>query len=84
MNRLFNKNENGSVNILEGLALSYARDKSGSTRLIEFLSSTVQQYSNKEIKLFFKYTYTCSKGEEVSCSNYEIMKATAKCMDQVL
>ena len=47
-----NRNENTSVNILKGLALSYSRDKPGSTRRIEFLSSIAQQYSNKEIKLF--------------------------------
>ena len=70
-----NRNENTSVNILGGLALSYSREKPGTTRRIAFLSYIAQQYLNKEIKLFFKYTNTCSTGEEVSCSDYEITKA---------
>ena len=50
----------------------------------EILSCVAQQYSNKELKEHFKYSY--SKGEEISCTDYEITRAKmhAKYMDQEL
>ena len=58
---------------MEGLALSYSREKPGSDKRVELLSCVAQQYTNKELKQMFKFTN--SRGEEVSCTDYEITKA---------
>ena len=58
---------------MDGLALSYSREKPGSPKRVELLSVIAQQYTNKELKETFKYTN--SRGEEVSCTDYEITKA---------
>ena len=63
----------GNANIVEGLALSYSREKPGSDKRVELLSCVAQQYTNKELKEMFKFTN--SRGEEVSCTDYELTKA---------
>ncbi|KAL9982162.1 hypothetical protein ACROYT_G010973 [Oculina patagonica] len=67
------KKKHGNANIVEGLALSYSREKPGSPKRVELLSCVAQQYTNKELKEIFKYTN--SRGEEVFCTDYEITKA---------
>ena len=71
-----------NANIMEGLALSY-REKPGSPKRVEMLSCVAQQYTNKEIKQIFRFTN--SRGEEVSCTDYELTKArlhNLRCMVQ--
>ena len=58
---------------MEALALSYSREKPGSDKQVELLSCVAQQYTNKELKQMFKFTN--SRGEEVSCTDYELTKA---------
>lgn len=67
------KAEHGNTNIVEGLALSFSRERPGSPKRIELLSCVAQQFTNKELKEIFKYTN--SRAEEVLCTNYEITKA---------
>ena len=62
-----------NANIVEGLALSYSREKPGSRKRVELLSCVAQQYTNKELKQMFRFTN--SRGEEVSCTDYELTKA---------
>ena len=62
-----------NANIVEGLALSYSREKPGSRKRVELLSCVAQQYMNKELKQMFRFTN--SRGEEVSCTDYELIKA---------
>ena len=64
---------NANANIMEGLALSYSRERPGSPKWVELLSCVAQQYTNKEIKQMFRFTN--SRGEEVSCTDYELTKA---------
>ena len=64
---------NANANIMEGLALSYSREKPGSRKRVELLSCVAQQYTNKEIKQMFRFNN--SQGEEVSCTDYELTKA---------
>ena len=61
-----------NANIMEGLALSYSREKPGSRERVELLSCVAQQYTNKEIKQMFRFTNTQG---EVSCTDYELTKA---------
>ena len=61
---------NANANIMEGLALSYSRERPGSPKWVELLSCVAQQYTNKEIKRMFRFTN--SRGEEVSCTDYEL------------
>lgn len=65
--------QHGNANIVEGLALSYSREKPGSCKRVELLSCVAQQYTNKELKQLFRFTN--SRGEEVSCTDYELTKA---------
>ena len=58
---------------MEGVALSYSREKPGSPKRVELLSVIAQQYTNKQLKEIFKYTN--SQGEEVLCTDYEMTKA---------
>ena len=53
---------NANANIMEGLALSYSRERPGSPKRVEMLSYVAQQYTNKEIKQMFRFTN--SRGEE--------------------
>ena len=62
-----------NANIMEGLALSYSRERPGSPKRVELLSCVPQQYTNKEIKQMFRFTN--SRGEEASCTDYELTKA---------
>ena len=64
---------NASANIMEGLALTYFRERPGKPKRVELLSCVAQQYTNKEIKQMFRFTN--SGGEEVSCTDYELTKA---------
>ena len=65
--------QHGNANIVEGLALSYSREKPGSRKRVELLSCVAEQYSNKELKQMFRFTN--SRGEEVSCADYELTKS---------
>jgi len=65
--------QHGNANIVEGLALSYSREKPGSRKRVELLSCVAEQYSNKELKQMFRFTN--SRGEEVSCVDYELTKS---------
>ena len=65
--------QHGNANIVEGLALSYSREKLGSRKRVELLSCVAQQYTNKELKQMFRFTN--SRGEEASCTDYELTKA---------
>lgn len=44
--------------VVEGLALSYSRERPGSPKRIELLSCVAQQFTNKELKEIFKYIQT--------------------------
>jgi len=65
--------QHGNANIVEGLALSYSREKPEGRKRVELLSCVAQQYTNKELKQMFRLTN--SRGEEVSCTDYELTKA---------
>jgi len=65
--------QHGNANIVERLALSYSRERPGSHKRVELLSCVAQQYTNKELKQ--KFRFTNSRGEEVSCTDYELTKA---------
>ena len=60
-------------NIVEGLALSYSREKPGSPQRVELLSCVAQQFTNKELKQIFRVTN--SQGDEICCTDYEITRA---------
>jgi len=64
--------QHGNANIVEGLALSYSREKPGSRKRVELLNCVAEQYSNKELKQMFRFTN--SRGEDVSCADYELTK----------
>ena len=60
-------------NIVEGLALSYSREKPGSPKRVELLSCVAQQFTNKELKQIFRVTN--SQGDEICSTDYEITRA---------